>query len=183
MQRHAADIRLTDQPGRALALAKHFSGNDIFIKRHIQRATHTGVVKRRPGSIEFVVIGRQLRRNVQLVAHGFLQLRKLIDRHRIDNINLPCFVAVDIGGLRRDWQVSHFINNGMRIIPVLCITFSHQPLIHHPLGQLIRAAGDDMLWSGPFIGIPLHQHFVDRYQRRVRQHRQEGGIRLGQSDL
>lgn len=31
MQRHAADIRLTDQPGRALALAKHFSGNDIFI--------------------------------------------------------------------------------------------------------------------------------------------------------
>ena len=64
MQRHAADIRLTDQPGRALALAKHFSGNDIFIKRHIQRATHTGVVKRRPGSIEFVVVGRQLRRNV-----------------------------------------------------------------------------------------------------------------------
>ncbi len=102
-QRHAADIRLADHPGRALPLAKHFSGNDIFIKRHIQRAPHAGVVKRRAGSIEFVVIGSQLRRNVQLIAHGFLQLRKLIDRHRINNIDLPRFVAVDIGSLRRGW--------------------------------------------------------------------------------
>lgn len=89
VQRHAADIRLADHPGRALPWPELLSGNDIFIKRHIQRATHSGVVKRRPGSIEFVVIGRQLRRNVQLVAHGFLQLRKLIDRHRINNIDLP----------------------------------------------------------------------------------------------
>ncbi|MNJ78323.1 hypothetical protein D3C77_760490 [compost metagenome] len=35
-----------------------------------------------------------------------------------------------------------------------------------------------MLGLGPFIAEATNQHFIDRHQRRVRQHREECRIRL-----
>ena len=72
-QRDAADIGLANQPCRTLSLPHHLIGDDIFIQPHVERPAHSGVIKGRFSGIEFVIVGRQLWRNVQLRAHRFLE--------------------------------------------------------------------------------------------------------------
>ena len=66
----------------------------------------------------------------------------------------------------------------MRIIPVPRVTLRHNAFVDHPLRKFIRPAADEMLRLGPLIAETPNQHFVHRYQRRVRQHRKESRVWL-----
>ena len=96
LQFYAADIRLANQPGRALSLPQYFFSNDVFIQRHVQRQPDSRIVKWRPGGVELIIVGRQLRRHVQLIAHGLFKLRELVNRYRINNIDFTRFIAVNV---------------------------------------------------------------------------------------
>ncbi|CCJ91722.1 hypothetical protein BN132_3650 [Cronobacter turicensis 564] len=153
--------------------------DNVFVERHIERAAHARVVKRRFAGIKFIVIGGKQRRDINLVGYRFFQLGELVERHGAGDVDFARFIAIQIRRFGGDWQVSDFIDDRLFIVPVALITLGHDLFIHHPVGDFIRAAAHEMFRSRPFIAETLNRGFIDRHQRRVRQHRQErrGGLR------
>ena len=133
MQFHPTYFRLADNPRCSLPLPHHLLRNDVFIQRHIQRPAHARIIKRRAGCIELIVIRWKLRRDMQFIPHCFFQLRELVNRYAIHNVDFTGLIAIYVSRLWANRQISNFINNRMPIVPVIWVTLGNDALINHPL--------------------------------------------------
>lgn len=70
---------------------------------------------------------------MEFIAHRLFQLRKLIDRDAIHNVDFTGLIAVNVCGLRTDGQISDLINDGVPIVPIMRVTHGNDALIDYPL--------------------------------------------------
>ncbi|MNE78073.1 hypothetical protein D3C80_1744430 [compost metagenome] len=86
----------------------------------------------------------------------------MVNRHRIDDVDLAGLIAVDVGGLRGNRQIGYLVDHRVRIIPIARVTFSNNALVDHPLRKLIRPTADEMLRFRPLFTKTADQHFINR---------------------
>lgn len=70
---------------------------------------------------------------MEFIAHRLLQLRELIDRYAIHNVDFTSLIAVNVSGLGTDGQIGDLINNRVPIVPIMWVTLGNNALIDHPL--------------------------------------------------
>ena len=169
-QLHTVGVRRGVAVSRQVALILHFIHDNVAIQSQLQCGTNTYVGERCFLVVNFVIVGAQIRIDVNFFRDLFFQLLEQFNRHIvIGHVDFTAAVAVYVRHFRRDWQVGDLIDNGLRIIPILRVALQHHTFVNDPVLQLICTVGHDIRRLRPFFTKFFYCGFWYRGDGRVNQ--------------
>ena len=167
--------------GRQLPDPQHQLRELLAVDHERQRtAQFWCVLEGRPAQVEAVVVGRELRRDVQFRGQVLADPVELSARHHRRHLELPAPVARQLGVLVRNDQVLHRAEARGGVVPVPGIFAEQHVRALHPLLEHEGAVGHHDPGARVAVRVFLKRRPVHRAGARMREERGQVKCRRGE---
>nr|CAI0339477.1 hypothetical protein SHINE37_43331 [Rhizobiaceae bacterium] len=163
--------------GRELRARIDFLGQEVAVDSHGERAAHVDVAVGLLSGVEGVVVGRQRRRDMDLLAIARLQPLDLVGGEVVDEVHFLRLEAPDRSGLVVDRVEDHLVELDVRDIPIVLVLLDDQVVVRDMADQLEGAVRHHRAGLDEVGAVLLDAGLGDRKRRLVRKQLEEEGRR------